>query len=95
MQRTRRVVRYRRGQSVRQFERIPGRRAEALDATVYAFAARSACPVQLDARAAELAQSRPPVGRRCTGRRSWGGGRLLSAWHESRRYGAAASGHSD
>lgn len=59
----RRVVRYRRGQPVRRFERIAGRRAEALDGTVYAFAARSACPVQLDARAAELAQSVPPAGR--------------------------------
>ncbi len=34
------VVRYSRGQPSRRFERISGRRAEALDCTVYAFAAR-------------------------------------------------------
>lgn len=34
------VVRYRRGQPVRSFERIPGRRAEALDCLVYAYAVR-------------------------------------------------------
>lgn len=34
------VTRYQRGQPSRNFERIPGRRAEALDCTVYAFAAR-------------------------------------------------------
>lgn len=46
----RRVLRYVRGQPVRRFERLPGRRAEALDALVYAFAARSAAPIQLDRR---------------------------------------------
>ena len=56
----RRVVRYRRGQPVRTFERIPGRRAEALDALTYAFAARQAAPVQLDQRAEELRQATPP-----------------------------------
>lgn len=35
------VVRYTRGQPVRRFERIPGKRAEALDCAVYAIAARS------------------------------------------------------
>lgn len=34
------VVRYKKGQPVRSFERIPGRRAEALDCLVYAFASR-------------------------------------------------------
>lgn len=34
------IVRYTRGQPERRFERIPGRRAEALDCVVYAFAAR-------------------------------------------------------
>ncbi|MGX7741542.1 phage terminase large subunit family protein [Rhodopseudomonas parapalustris] len=34
------VVRYSRGQPVRRFERIPGRRAEALDTVVYAIAVR-------------------------------------------------------
>lgn len=36
----RRVIRYKRGQPSRRFERIPGRRAEALDALVYAYVGR-------------------------------------------------------
>jgi phage terminase large subunit GpA-like protein len=41
----RRVVRYKRGQPVRRFERISGRaRAEALDCLVYAFGARASLP---------------------------------------------------
>jgi phage terminase large subunit GpA-like protein len=41
----RRVVRYRKGQPIRRFERISGRvRAEAWDCLVYAFAARAAMP---------------------------------------------------
>lgn len=35
------VVRYNKGQPVRRFERVPGKRAEALDCLVYAFAAGS------------------------------------------------------
>ena len=50
----RRVIRYTRGKPVRRFERIAGKRAEALDALCYAFAARSAAPIQLDQRADEL-----------------------------------------
>ncbi len=57
----RRVVRYRRGQPVRRFERITGRRSEALDCLTYAFGARSAVAVQLDQRAQELTQSIPPA----------------------------------
>ena len=57
----RRVVRYRRGQPTRRVERIPGRRAESLDAVCYAHAARSACTVQLDQRAEELRQATPPA----------------------------------
>jgi phage terminase large subunit GpA-like protein len=56
----RRVLRYVRGQPQRRFERLPGRRAEALDALVYSFAARSACAVQLDRRADELRALTPP-----------------------------------
>ena len=56
----RRVVRYTRGQPVRRFERITGKRAEALDALIYAFAARSAAPVQLDQREDELRMPVPP-----------------------------------
>lgn len=49
------VVRYTRGQPVRNFVRIPGRRAEALDCTAYAFAARNLVNINPDARRAELA----------------------------------------
>lgn len=44
------VVRYSRGQPFRRFERIPGRAAEALDCTVYAFAARHNLTVNWSAR---------------------------------------------
>ena len=57
----RRVIRYKRGMPVRRFERIQGRRAEALDCMTYAFAARSAAPIQLDARADELRALAPPA----------------------------------
>lgn len=49
------VVRYRRGVPVRQWERVPGKRAECLDSTIYALAARSIVPTNLDRRAEELA----------------------------------------
>lgn len=51
----RRVLRYSRGRPVRRFERIPGRRAEALDATVYGIAARQMISTNPDQREAELA----------------------------------------
>ncbi len=58
----RRIVRYARGQPYRAFERIPGRRAEALDCLVYAFAARQLIGLDLDRRAAELADKpKPPT----------------------------------
>ena len=53
------VVRYSRGQPVRSFERIPGRRAEALDAVVYAMAARALVTINPDQRRAELASAAP------------------------------------
>jgi phage terminase large subunit GpA-like protein len=56
----RRVVRYSRGRPVRRFERLPGKRAEALDCLVYATAARSAAPVQLDQRADDLRHPEAP-----------------------------------
>ena len=52
----RRVVRYSRGQPIKLFERISGKRAEALDCFVYATAARQLCNVDLDRREAELRQ---------------------------------------
>lgn len=51
----RRVVRYFKGQPVRRFERIPGKRAEALDAAVYAFAARTLVGMDLNRRVVDLA----------------------------------------
>jgi len=56
----RRIVRYNRGRPVVRFERIPGRRAESLDAAVYAFAARAAIKLNLDQREADLASPVPP-----------------------------------
>ena len=53
------VVRYTRGQPQRRFERIPGRRAEALDCVVYAFAARQMINPNWQDRLDELA--RPEV----------------------------------
>lgn len=50
----RRVVRYFKGAPVRRFERIPGRRAEALDCVVYAVAARGLVAATPDRRAGEL-----------------------------------------
>lgn len=57
----RRVIRYSRGQPVRQFVRKAGARAEALDALVYAFAARHAVPITFDAREQELRSATPPT----------------------------------
>jgi len=57
----RRVVRYVRGVPQARFERVPGRRAETLDATVYAWAARSLVGVNLDRREEELTSAAAPV----------------------------------
>ncbi|MGB3389718.1 MAG: phage terminase large subunit family protein [Pseudaminobacter sp.] len=48
------VVRYSRGQPERRFERIPGRLAEALDCTVYAFAVRQLVNVNWASREEQL-----------------------------------------
>lgn len=53
------VVRYSRGQPARSFERIPGRRAEALDCTIYAMAAKALVQINPDDRRAALAQAEP------------------------------------
>lgn len=55
------VVRYRRGQPVRSFERIPGRRAEGLDCLVYALAARQMVNPNWEVRRAEVAREGPHV----------------------------------
>lgn len=58
----RRVMRYSRGQPVKQFERIAGRRAEALDCFVYAMAARELVKLDLERRENELASVAAPTG---------------------------------
>lgn len=50
----RRVVRYTQGKPVARFDRIKGKRAETLDATVYAWAARQMVGQNLDRREVEL-----------------------------------------
>jgi len=56
----RRVVRYSRGQPVARFERIKGKRAETLDATAYAWAARSLINQSIDRRCEELSSLAAP-----------------------------------
>ena len=56
----RRVVRYSRGQPVARFDRIVGRRAEALDCVVYGMAARALVGVAVDRRESELASKSLP-----------------------------------
>ncbi|MDO5633087.1 MAG: phage terminase large subunit family protein [Paracoccus sp. (in: a-proteobacteria)] len=56
----RRVVRYVRGRPDARFERVKGKRAETLDATVYAWAARQLIGINLDRRAEELASAAAP-----------------------------------
>lgn len=55
------IVRYCRGQPTRSFERIPGRRAEALDCICYAIAARQVVNVDWANRLHELALNLAPV----------------------------------
>lgn len=55
------VVRYSRGQPVRTFQRVPGRRAEALDCTVYAFAARQVVTFNPESRRDALSRAEPVV----------------------------------
>ena len=56
----RRVVRYVRGKPEARFERIKGKRAETLDASVYALAVRQLIGQRMDLRAAELASAAVP-----------------------------------
>jgi phage terminase large subunit GpA-like protein len=67
----RRIVRYSRGRPVRRFESIVGRRAEALDCLVYATAARSAAPIQLDQRADDLRHEAAPAAKPSVIRSEW------------------------
>jgi phage terminase large subunit GpA-like protein len=56
----RRVVRYTQGKPVARFERVKGKRAETLDATVYAWAARQIVGQNLDRREVELETKAAP-----------------------------------
>ncbi|MEO0957085.1 MAG: phage terminase large subunit family protein [Pseudomonadota bacterium] len=68
----RRVVRYKRGGSpFASWERIPGRRAEALDCVVYAMAVRGLVGVDLDRRAEELARRAPVAAPKRVVRSKW------------------------
>ncbi len=67
----RRVVRYSRGQPVARFERIKGKRAETLDATGYAWAARSLINQNTDRRAEELRSVGAPVRKPAVIRSKW------------------------
>jgi phage terminase large subunit GpA-like protein len=55
------VTKYSRGRPVRAFERLKGARAEALDATAYAFAVRALIGQTVDGRIAELATRAAPA----------------------------------
>ena len=66
----RRIVRYARGRPTFYWERIPGRAAEGLDATVYALAAWSLCSLDFDRRADALAAPPPPSATSPPGARS-------------------------
>lgn len=57
----RRVVRYVRGKPEARFERIKGKRAETLDASVYALAVRNLIGQSVDRRAEELASQAAPT----------------------------------
>jgi len=70
------LVRYRRGQPVRTFERIPGKRAEALDCVIYAIAARQIVNFDPDRRREDLSSATPPAAR--------GGPVLESTWMKKR-----------
>lgn len=65
------VVRYQRGQPSRIFERIPGRRAEALDCVVYALAARALVATSPTRRADDLRGEAPAMGPTHVFRSAW------------------------
>lgn len=71
----RRVVRYVRGRPEARFERIKGKRAETLDATVYAWAARHLIGQRVEARQSEVASAAAPRKGSAVIRSEWLGGR--------------------
>jgi phage terminase large subunit GpA-like protein len=81
------VLRYSKGHPVRRFERIPGRRAEALDCVGYAIAVRGIAPINFDQRESELRQlGIPPPSP--VSRSAWLEGRPVtgSAWLNKGRH---------
>ncbi|WP_054007890.1 phage terminase large subunit family protein [Cypionkella psychrotolerans] len=56
----RRMIRYTRGRPEARFERVKGRRAETLDATCYAWAARQLIGQKVEARQAEVSSAAAP-----------------------------------
>ncbi|NOX41570.1 MAG: hypothetical protein GXP05_13990 [Alphaproteobacteria bacterium] len=67
----RRVVRYARGLPLVRFERIKGKRAETLDATVYAWAVRQLINQNLDTRGDELKSAAAPEGPKIVIKSRW------------------------
>ncbi len=67
----RKVRRYVGKRPVDKWERLPGRAAEALDCTVYAYAARQVIPSNFDSRLALLRQEDAPAPRPRTSKSSW------------------------
>ena len=70
----RKITRYFKGQPIRRFERIPGRRAEALDCIVYAYAARHALTLNWNTREEEVKGGSPAKSAPTVIRSSWIGG---------------------
>jgi len=64
-------VKYSRGVPVKQFVRISGRRAEALDCVTYAFAARQVFHLDADRRGSELATASAPQKAAMVSRSKW------------------------
>ena len=64
-------VRYSRGLPVKQFVRISGRRAEALDCVTYAFAARQVFHLDPERRAADLASAAAPRRAQMVSKSKW------------------------
>lgn len=65
------IVRYRRGAPVRQWDRVPGRRAESLDCMVYAMAVRGLVKADIDRRAEEVSSATAPAPRPRVVKSAW------------------------
>ena len=67
----RRMVKYQRGAPKASWERIPGKRAEALDCVVYALAVRNLVGVNLDMREQQLSDRRKAASKKTVARSKW------------------------